>query len=78
MPRRVYLAGPPFAQEYRRPANPRVPAIGWEPVNPMRRDFRGRTAGCEDEIVSGDLAGIDGVCADLEAAVEARGSEDPS
>jgi len=59
MPRRVYLAGPPFAEEYRRRATPLVRAIGWEPVDPMRRDFRGRTEGREQEIVSGDLADID-------------------
>jgi nucleoside 2-deoxyribosyltransferase len=59
MPRRVYLAGPPFAEEYRRRADPLVRALGWEPVDPMRRDFRGRTEGHEEEIVSGDLAEID-------------------
>jgi nucleoside 2-deoxyribosyltransferase len=57
--RRVYLAGPPFAEEYRRRAEPLVRALGWEPVDPMRRDFRGRTEGHEDEIVHGDLAEID-------------------
>ena len=30
-----------------------------EPVDPMRRDFRGRTEGNEAEIVEGDLADID-------------------
>src|SRR5438093_314825 len=37
-----------------------------EPVDPMRRDFRGRTKGHEAEIVEGDLADIascDGVLA---------------
>ena len=34
MPRRVYLAGPPFAEEYRRRADPLVRALGWEPVDP--------------------------------------------
>ncbi|MDX6540101.1 MAG: Nucleoside 2-deoxyribosyltransferase, partial [Gaiellales bacterium] len=58
-PRRVYLAGPPFAEEYRRRAEVLVRALGWEPVDPMRRDFRGRTEGSEHEIVSGDLAEID-------------------
>src|SRR5918911_419809 len=57
---RVYLAGPPFADEYRRRA-------GWEPVDPMRRDFRGRTSGREDEIVRGDLADIDACDAVLAA-----------
>jgi nucleoside 2-deoxyribosyltransferase len=57
--RRVYLAGPPFAEEYRRRAVELVEAIGWEAVDPMRRDFRGRTEGHEAEIVEGDLAEID-------------------
>jgi nucleoside 2-deoxyribosyltransferase len=56
---RVYLAGPPFADEYRRLADRLVRELGWEPVDPMRRDFRGRTQGHEDEIVSGDLTDID-------------------
>jgi nucleoside 2-deoxyribosyltransferase len=55
---RVYLAGPPFADEYRRRASELVLAAGWEPVDPMRRDFRGRTEGHEQEIVEGDLADI--------------------
>jgi len=55
----VYLAGPPFADEYRRLADRLVRELGWEPVDPMRRDFRGRTQGHEEEIVSGDLADID-------------------
>jgi nucleoside 2-deoxyribosyltransferase len=58
-PRRVYLAGPPFAEEYRRRAEALLRALGCEPVDPMRRDFRGRTEGNEHEIVSGDLAEID-------------------
>jgi nucleoside 2-deoxyribosyltransferase len=56
---RVYLAGPPFADEYRRRATRRVRELGWDPVDPMRRDFRGRTQGHEEEIVRGDLADID-------------------
>ena len=56
---RVYLAGPPFAEEYRRRAAALVRAAGWEPVDPMRRDFRGRTEGHERELVEGDLADID-------------------
>lgn len=56
---RVYLAGPPFAEEYRRRAAELVSAAGWEPVDPMRRDYRGRTEGNEREIVEGDLAEID-------------------
>jgi nucleoside 2-deoxyribosyltransferase len=54
----VYLAGPPYADEYRRRAEGLVRQIGWEPVDPMRRDFRGRTQGNEVEIVEGDLAEI--------------------
>ena len=57
---RVYLAGPPFADDYRRRAAELVRSKGWEPVDPMRRDFRGRTSGHEEEIVVGDLADIDG------------------
>ena len=56
---RVYLAGPPFADEYRRRASELIRRAGWEAVDPMRRDFRGRTSGHEDEIVRGDLADID-------------------
>jgi nucleoside 2-deoxyribosyltransferase len=58
-PMRVYLAGPPFADDYRRRATELARAAGWEPVDPMRRDFRGRTEGNETEIVDGDLADID-------------------
>jgi nucleoside 2-deoxyribosyltransferase len=57
--RRVYLAGPPFADEYRRRASALLRHAGLEPVDPMRRDFRGRTEGREREIVEGDLADID-------------------
>ncbi len=57
--KRVYLAGPPHADEYRRRADALVRSIGWEPVDPMRRDYRGRTQGKEQEIVEGDLAEID-------------------
>jgi nucleoside 2-deoxyribosyltransferase len=64
---RVYLAGPPFAEEYRRRASELVAAAGWEPVDPMRRDFRGRTQGREREIVEGDLADIDACDAVLAA-----------
>ena len=56
---RVYLAGPPFADEYRVRASALAEAAGWTPVDPMRRDFRGGTAGRETEIVDGDLADID-------------------
>jgi nucleoside 2-deoxyribosyltransferase len=65
--RRVYLAGPPFADEYRRRATALVQAHGGEPVDPMRRDFRGGTEGHESEIVDGDLADIDSCDAVLAA-----------
>lgn len=55
---RVYLAGPPYADEYRRRAGALARERGWEPVDPMRRDFRGRTEGREAEIVEGDLEDI--------------------
>jgi nucleoside 2-deoxyribosyltransferase len=55
---RVYLAGPPFADEYRRRAEALLRAAGHVPVDPMRRDFRGRTEGHEAEIVEGDLDDI--------------------
>ena len=54
----MYVAGPPYADEYRRRAERLVRGMGWEPVDPMRRDFRGRTEGNEGEIVEGDLADI--------------------
>jgi nucleoside 2-deoxyribosyltransferase len=57
---RVYLAGPPFAEEYRRRSALLLDAAGIEAVDPMRRDFRGATEGHEQEIVEGDLADIDG------------------
>ena len=56
---RVYLAGPPYAEEYRRRAARLLAAAGHEPVDPMRRDFRGATEGREREIVEGDLEDID-------------------
>lgn len=56
---RVYLAGPPYAEEYRRRVTTLVKQRGWEPVDPMRRDFRGRTEGHERQLVEGDLADID-------------------
>ena len=66
--KRVYLAGPPFAEEYRRRADRLLREAGLEPVDPMRRDFRGRTVGHETEIVDGDLeeiASCDAVLADF-------------
>lgn len=65
--RRVYLAGPPYAEEYRARASALAHEMGWEPVDPMRRDFRGRTEGNEAEIVDGDLAEIDSCDAVLAA-----------
>jgi len=56
---RVYLAGPPSSDEYRRHATELVRELGWEPVDPFRRDFRGHTEGHETEIVEGDLADIE-------------------
>jgi len=56
---RVYLAGPPFSDEYRKRAVALCREHGWETVDPMRRDFRGATQGHEAEIVEGDLADID-------------------
>jgi len=64
---RVYLAGPPYAEEYRRRAVALIREIGWEPVDPMRRDFRGQTEGHEAKIVDGDLAEIDSCDAVLAA-----------
>jgi nucleoside 2-deoxyribosyltransferase len=64
---RVYLAGPPFAEEYRARASALAQERGWEPVDPMRRDFRGATEGHEAEIVDGDLADIDSCDAVLAA-----------
>jgi nucleoside 2-deoxyribosyltransferase len=58
MPPKIYLAGPPFADEYRRRAASLLREAGPEPVDPMRRDFGGATQGHETEIVEGDLADI--------------------
>jgi nucleoside 2-deoxyribosyltransferase len=75
---RVYLAGPPFADDYRRRAEELVRELGWEPVDPMRRDFRGRTEGHEAEIVTGDLEDIrscDAVLADFSEPDEGTSME---
>jgi nucleoside 2-deoxyribosyltransferase len=64
---RIYLAGPPFAEEYRRRAAALLLAAGLQSVDPMRRDFRGSTQGHETEIVDGDLADIDACDAVLAA-----------
>jgi nucleoside 2-deoxyribosyltransferase len=55
---RVYLAGPPASDDYRSRASSLVCDAGWEPVDPFRRDYRGRTEGKEAEIVEGDLEDI--------------------
>src|ERR1700704_4286699 len=68
---RIYLAGPPFAEEYRRRAAALLVDAGLEPVDPMRRDFRGSTQGHETEIVEGDLADIDACDAVLAAFTSA-------
>jgi nucleoside 2-deoxyribosyltransferase len=76
--KRVYLAGPPYADEYRRRAAALARRIDWEPVDPMRRDFRGRTRGHEAEIVEGDLAEIescDAVLADFTSPDEGTAIE---
>lgn len=76
--RKVYLAGPPYAEEYRHRAAELVQGRGWEPVDPMRRDFRGRTEGNEAEIVEGDLAdvaGCDAVLADFSRPDEGTAME---
>jgi nucleoside 2-deoxyribosyltransferase len=75
---RVYLAGPPFANEYRARATALAEAAGWEAVDPMRRDFRGATEGHEAEIVEGDLADIascDAVLASFTAPDEGTAME---
>jgi nucleoside 2-deoxyribosyltransferase len=68
---RVYLAGPPYADEYRRRAAALCRRDGLEPVDPMRRDYRGRTQGREAELVAGDLADIDSCYAVLAAFTHA-------
>jgi nucleoside 2-deoxyribosyltransferase len=57
--KRIYLAGPPYADEYRRRAATLIHELGWVAVDPMRRDYRGDTRGHEAEIVEGDLAEIE-------------------
>jgi nucleoside 2-deoxyribosyltransferase len=68
---RIYLAGPPFAEEYRRRAAALLLDAGLEPVDPMRRDFRGNTHGHETEIVERDLGDIDACDAVLAAFTSA-------
>jgi nucleoside 2-deoxyribosyltransferase len=57
--KRIYLAGPPYADEYRRRAATLIHELGWVAVDPMRRDYRRETRGHEAEIVEGDLADIE-------------------
>ncbi len=76
--RRIYLAGPPFADEYRARAASLITEAGCAPVDPMRRDFRGATQGREAEIVQGDLRDIDScdaVLASFTAADEGTAME---
>jgi len=75
---RVYLAGPPYAEEYRRRAAALLREAGLDPVDPMRRDFRGRTEGNEAQIVEGDLeeiAACDAVLAAFTAPDEGTAME---
>lgn len=55
----VHLSGPPDADEYRQHASELLRRAGHVPTDPMRRDFRGRTVGHEEETVVGDLADVD-------------------
>jgi nucleoside 2-deoxyribosyltransferase len=76
--KRIYLAGPPYADEYRRRAAALVAEAACESVDPMRRDFRGATEGREAEIVEGDLRDIDScdaVLASFTAADEGTAME---
>ncbi len=75
---RVYLAGPPASDEYRSRAASLLREAGWDPVDPFRRDFRGRTEGKEAEIVGGDLEDIrssDAVLADFTVPDEGTAME---
>jgi nucleoside 2-deoxyribosyltransferase len=75
---RVYLAGPPAADEYGSRAKELLDKAGWEPVDPFRRDFRGRTDGNEAEIVAGDLEDVrscDAVLADFSEPDEGTAME---
>ena len=75
---RVYLAGPPSSDDYRSRADELLREAGRIPVDPFRRDFRGRTEGHEAEIVNGDLDDIrscDAVLADFTVADEGTAME---
>jgi len=75
---RVYLAGPPAADDYRSEAAALVGAAGWTAVDPFRRDYRGQTHGKEAQIVEGDLEDIrscDAVLADFSAPDEGTAME---
>lgn len=54
---RIYLAGPHFADEYRKQAKTLL--HGHFVIDPMRRDYRGQEDENFTEIVHGDLADID-------------------
>jgi nucleoside 2-deoxyribosyltransferase len=64
---RVYLGGPingctdAEAKGWRDELASKMKELGYEPVDPMRRDYRGREleVGIVDQIVSGDLADIE-------------------
>lgn len=62
---RVYLAWPPYAEEYRRRATGLCQAAGCEVVDAIRRDFRRCTEGHESKIVEGveDIGSYDAVLA---------------
>jgi len=55
---RVYLAGHYNADAYRTAASAQLRALGHEPVDPMRRDYRGREDEHVAEIVQGDLRDV--------------------
>lgn len=65
MPRRIYLGGPingctdSECKDWRAAARAALP--GWEVVDPMDRDYRGREDSCFQEIVDLDKADIRGV-----------------
>lgn len=75
---RVYLAGPPASDDYRAKAKELIANRGWVPLDPFRRDFRGKTRGHEVEIVEGDLEDIrscDAVLADFTVPDEGTAME---
>ena len=62
--KRVYLAGPIFGKNddectgWRTAASAWLTMKGFEPVDPMRRDYRGREDLAPEAIVSGDMEDI--------------------